>query len=79
MFEMGRVRHLPGQHFKDEDAQGPPVHCPAVTFALDDFRGQVLRSAAQSPGPDWTQTARTCLYSIEYHNYIVKVVDIFIW
>ena len=48
-------KHLPSQHFKDEDAQSPPVHCSAMTFALDDLRGQVLGSSTQSPGPDQTE------------------------
>lgn len=52
------LQHLPSQHFKDEDSQSPPVHRSAVTFALDDFRSQVLRSATQSPGPD--QRDRGC-------------------
>lgn len=45
------LQHLPSQHFKDEDAQSPPVDRSAMTFALDDFRGQVLGGTAKSPGP----------------------------
>lgn len=59
MLETGRALHLPSQHFKDEDAQGPPVHCPAVAFALDDFGGQVLRGATQSPGPEEGKSTNT--------------------
>ncbi|TNN43719.1 hypothetical protein EYF80_046103 [Liparis tanakae] len=51
----GEVQHLPSQHFKDEDAQRPPVHRSAVTFALDDLWGQVLGGATQGPGPDGTE------------------------
>lgn len=60
VLEMGKEGHLPSQHFKDEDAESPPVHCPAVAFALDDFRGQVLRGAAQSPRPDGSKKTKNC-------------------
>lgn len=50
--ETSKEGHLPSQHFKDEDAESPPVHRPAMAFALDDFRGQVLWGAAQSPRPE---------------------------
>lgn len=53
-----RNGHLPSQHFKDEDPQSPPVNCSAMTFALDNFRGQVLRSATQSPGSDQLDKVR---------------------
>lgn len=59
VLETGRALHLPSQHFKDEDAQGPPVHCPAVAFALDDFGGQVLRGATQRPGPEEGKNTNT--------------------
>lgn len=59
MLETGKAWHLPSQHFKDEDAEGPPVHCPAVAFALDDFGGQVLRGATQSPGPDESKNTKS--------------------
>lgn len=42
---------LPSQHLEDQDPEGPPVHGPAVPFALDHLRGQVLGRSAQSPGP----------------------------
>lgn len=49
---------LPSKHFKDEDAQSPPVNCSAMAFALDDFRSQVLGSSTQSPGSSQTHQAR---------------------
>lgn len=38
-------------HFKYQDAECPPVHGSPVAFALDDFRGQVLRCSTKGPRP----------------------------
>ena len=41
---------LAQQHLVDEDAQGPPVHGPVVSAALEDLRCEILRGPAHSPG-----------------------------
>jgi len=37
-------------HFVDEDSEGPPVDCLPVTLVEDDFRGDILRGAADGEG-----------------------------
>lgn len=46
-----RSRYSPRKHLKYEDAQRPPVHGSPMAFALDDFRGQVLRGSTECPRP----------------------------
>lgn len=70
------MQSLPSQHLKDQDTQSPPVHCSTMTFALDDFRSQVLRSAAQSPSPAQTEKERPHQNLDEYVKIKAGLVSI---
>ena len=46
----GTAADLPNEHFVDENTERPPINGLVVTFALDDFWGQVFWSATERPG-----------------------------
>jgi hypothetical protein len=43
--------HSPRQHLEYKNAQCPPVHSPSMTFALNDFWGEIFWCPTESPCP----------------------------
>lgn len=43
-------RRAAGEHFEDDDAETPPVDFLAIRESFQDFRGKVLRCAAEGVG-----------------------------
>lgn len=56
--------HLPWQHLKYKNSQGPPIHSSPMTFALYDFWCKVFRSATKCP------CSGTKTENIKYNNKI---------